>query len=85
MSTGNAEEIYERYIKALPFELRLRLVEIVVRELAAQTPQQEKELEEEKEPSRDLMDLHGLGKEIWQGIDAQTYVDHLRSEWDHRP
>lgn len=25
-------------------------------------------------------DAHGLGKEIWQGIDAQAYVDALRSE-----
>ena len=78
MSTANAEEIYERYIKALPADLRLRIVEIVVRELAAQTP------EKEKEQPRDLMDLHGLGKEIWEDIDAQAYVDHLRSEWDHR-
>jgi hypothetical protein len=81
MSTGYAEEIYELYIKALPSEMRLRLVEIVVRELAAQTPQKDKE----KEPSRDLMDLHVLGKEIWAGIDAQAYVDHLRNEWDHCP
>jgi hypothetical protein len=26
-----------------------------------------------------------LGKEIWQGIDAQEYVNHLRSEGDERP
>lgn len=32
-----------------------------------------------------LLDLEGLGREIWEGIDAQTYVDDLRSEWDHRP
>ena len=28
-----------------------------------------------------LMDLKGLGKEIWQGEDAQVYVDRLRDEW----
>jgi hypothetical protein len=80
MSTANAEEIYERYIKELPADLRLLIVEIVVRELAAQTPERGKE----KEQPRDLMDLHGLGKEIWDDIDAQAYVDHLRTEWDHR-
>jgi hypothetical protein len=80
MSTANAEEIYERYIKALPADLRLRIVEIVVRELAAQAPEKGKD----KEQPRDLMDLHGLGKEIWEGVDAQAYVNHLRSEWDHR-
>jgi hypothetical protein len=31
------------------------------------------------------MELHGLGAEIWQGIDAQEYVEQLRSEWDDRP
>ena len=25
-----------------------------------------------------IMELEGLGKEIWQGIDAQEYVDELR-------
>ena len=29
-------------------------------------------------------DAYGLGKEIWQGIDAQEYVDTLRSEWEQR-
>jgi hypothetical protein len=34
---------------------------------------------------RHLSELRGLGKEIWEGIDAQEYVDQLRSEWDERP
>lgn len=32
-----------------------------------------------------IMELEGLGAEIWEGIDAQEYVNQLRSEWDHRP
>ncbi|MEN9935409.1 MAG: hypothetical protein RLZZ387_1988 [Chloroflexota bacterium] len=28
------------------------------------------------------MELHGLGAEIWRGIDAQAYVNELRDEWD---
>jgi hypothetical protein len=31
------------------------------------------------------MELHGLGAEIWQNIDAQRYVDELRDEWDRCP
>jgi hypothetical protein len=31
---------------------------------------------------RSILALEGLGAEIWQGIDAQTYVDALRAEWD---
>jgi hypothetical protein len=34
---------------------------------------------------RRLSELRGLGKEIWGGIDAQEYVNQLRSEWDERP
>lgn len=34
---------------------------------------------------RRLSELRGPGKEIWEGIDAQEYVDQLRSEWDERP
>jgi ribosomal protein L7/L12 len=33
---------------------------------------------------RRLSELRGLGKEIWEGIDAQEYVNRLRSEWDER-
>jgi hypothetical protein len=34
---------------------------------------------------RRLSELRGLGKEIWEGIDAEKYVNQLRSEWDGRP
>lgn len=26
--------------------------------------------------------LRGLGRELWHGVDAQTYVNRLRDEWD---
>jgi hypothetical protein len=29
-----------------------------------------------------LMDLCGLGKEIWEGIDAQEYVNRERASWN---
>jgi hypothetical protein len=32
-----------------------------------------------------LLDLAGLGAEIWQGVDAGDYVRELRDEWDRRP
>ena len=28
------------------------------------------------------MELEGLGKELWQGIDDQEYVDRERESWD---
>jgi hypothetical protein len=36
-------------------------------------------------PKRSLLELEGLGADIWSGIDAQAYVDALRDEWDDRP
>ncbi len=33
-------------------------------------------------PRRSIMELEGLGKEIWQGVDAQEYVDGERDSWN---
>ena len=35
-------------------------------------------------PKHNIMEFHGLGKEIWEGIDAQEYINKLRDEWDRR-
>lgn len=32
--------------------------------------------------SANLLSLRGLGKEIWQEVDAQEYVSNLRQEWN---
>ncbi len=71
-----AEEIYQQYIKPLPNNEKLRLIAKVSSDLV--------ENETEK-PKRSIMELHGLGAEIWEGIDAQEYVNELRNEWEHRP
>jgi len=34
------------------------------------------------EPPPSITALRGLGKEVWQGIDAQEYVDRERASWD---
>lgn len=41
-------------------------------------------LDDEPYQKRSITELRGLGKEIWQGIDAQTYVSQIRDEWDDR-
>lgn len=70
------EEIYQQYVKPLPNKEKLRLIAKVSIDLA--------ETETEK-PQPSIMELHGLGKEIWEGVDAQEYVNELRNEWEHRP
>lgn len=69
------EELYTQQIRMLPVEARLRLMALIAEELAAQPA----------EPLHSILELRGLGKEIWGGIDAQEYVNELRNEWEHRP
>ena len=75
--TDRLEEVYEKHVKSLPPGERLRLLEMTAHDLALTTP-----LASQK---RSILELRGLGKEIWQGIEVQTYVDGLREEWDHQP
>ena len=34
-----------------------------------------------KTQKRSILELRGLGKEIWAGIDAQEYVNRERDSW----
>ncbi len=31
---------------------------------------------------RSILDLQGLGKDYWKGIDASTHIDRERASWD---
>jgi hypothetical protein len=53
---------------------------MIIQDLAATMPK-----EPEAPRQRSLLELEGLGAEIWEGVDAQEYVNELRKEWDHRP
>jgi hypothetical protein len=75
MATSIADEIYERYVRALPAQERLRLLAIVADDLAAPPP---------AAPARSVMELHGLGRDAWKGVDADAYIERLRGEWDER-
>lgn len=77
MALTTAREVYEQVVRLLPAAERLRLVELIARELITTTSTVPRQ--------RSLLELEGLGAEIWQGIDAQEYVNELRKEWDHRP
>ena len=75
----NIEIIYQQHIKPLTYDEQLKLLSKIAEELA----NDKEETEPNKKPS--IMKLHGLGAEIWEGIDAQEYVNELRNEWEHRP
>lgn len=66
----------------------------VLQQAQALSPSERKELlrllqeiiavDDGQKPKRSLRDLRGLGKETWQGIDAQEYINELRAEWTER-
>jgi hypothetical protein len=33
-------------------------------------------------PQHSIMELEGLGKEIWQDVDVEKYIDEERNSWD---
>jgi Arc/MetJ-type ribon-helix-helix transcriptional regulator len=35
-----------------------------------------------RESRTSILELQGLGKKIWQGVDAQEYVDRERASWN---
>jgi len=68
-------DIYTRHIRGLSADDRLRLLALLANELAADGTLQKK---------RSLLELEGLGAEVWDGIDAQKYVNDSREEWDRQ-
>ena len=78
MAITSLEELYEQVIRPLSAEERMKLIVMTAQELSLPEPPT-------SAPKRSIMEMHGLGKELWQGIDAQKFVDELRGEWDHRP
>jgi len=74
MTMSELDQLYEQQIKPLPRAVRLQLLARIAQDLAV--------VDETDEAEHSLLELEGLGAEIWQGIDAQQYVDNLRDEWD---
>jgi hypothetical protein len=71
-----ATQSYEtalQIIESLSAEDRKRLLD----ELTARMANDARSTEEHS-----IMELCGLGKEIWEGIDAQEYVRNERASWN---
>ena len=75
----NIEIIYQQHIKPLSSAEQIKLLAKIAKELANGAD------ETEPNKKRSIMELHDLGAEIWEGVDAQEYVNELRNEWEHRP
>lgn len=69
------EQLYQQHIQSIPVADQLELISLISKKLIKPS---------ESKKQRSLLELEGLGHEIWQGVDAQKYVDDLRNEWNHR-
>lgn len=74
----NVEELYRTALAHLDSTDRLRLLALLANGLTAS-------LAEAETSPHSLLELEGLGAELWQGLDAQRYVNELRDEWEQRP
>ena len=72
MATTAYQDILDRVEHLAPDD-QLRLMEQLATLLRRHTATQIK---------HSVMELQGLGKEIWQGVDAQEYVDEERDAWN---
>ncbi len=70
--TGDLYEQAKRSVEALTPTEQLRLVSELAASLSAELAPQ----------PRSLMELEGLGREVWQGVDVAEYLRQERSSWD---
>jgi hypothetical protein len=71
MTDINAERIYKE-ISQLTDNEKITLLSKLMWEIYAGIRREQK---------CNIYDLKGLGKEIWEGIDAQEYVNKERESW----
>lgn len=65
-------EILQR-VKELDLAQQLRLLEEVAGLIRQQT---------EQGGSRSILELQGLGKEVWEGVDVKDYLEQERASWN---
>jgi hypothetical protein len=72
MSTSAYEEVLSRAQSLTPDE-QLRLIEelaaIIRRQITAR-------------PKHSVTEFRGVGKEVWEGIDVEKYIEEERNSWE---
>jgi len=77
METRKTSISYSDYVKGIKFlntDEQLTLLEIISARL--------KKSIDKGGHKKSIMELEGLGANIWKGIDAQDYVHKERKSWD---
>jgi len=72
------EQLYSQYIKPLSLEDRMKIIVMTAQDIEG--------IIADKQPlQHSLLELEGVGAELWNQVEAQKYVNDLRTEWDQRP
>ena len=82
VASRKTDDIYDRYLSTLSNAERVELIERLASELGVSMRLNGSAPRPGKH--RSLRELRGLGKEIWQGIDPDRYIDELRDDWGSR-
>jgi len=72
VSTDNYEEVLHQ-VQLLSFDDQLRLLE----ELASIIHKQFT-----SHPKHSVLEFKGMGKELWESIDVEKYIDEERNSWE---
>ncbi len=76
----DVQSIYTHHIRMLPYDQRLLLLSMIAQDLLddSSLPLMN------HSPIHSIMELHGLGKDLWKDVDVEEYINNLREEWGHR-
>jgi hypothetical protein len=76
--TTTVDELYDGEIRTLSLPERLNLARRILNDAATCAASADSR-------PRSLLELEGLGADLWSGGDAQDTVAQLRREWNRRP
>lgn len=72
--TTYSESLLRKYLGQGGYRTPEEVIERALESLAQQ--------ESSPESGTSILQLQGLGKESWRGVDAQTYVEQERAAWN---
>lgn len=77
MARSSIHNVYDRHIRALSANEKLRLAALILEDLADNRDGDARQYS--------VLDFYGAAADNPIGMDAQEYVNRMRDEWDHRP
>ena len=72
MSTDEYRAVLDQALR-LTAEEQLQLIEDIIKVVRHQVTTR---------PKHSIMELKGLGKEVWKGVDVEKYIDEERNSWE---